>query len=74
MYHWPAQIDILCPGIYWHITHRSHKREFLLKFSKDKEDRRRIRCLGSWTAWLLVARFDWRGSLRKQQCCCWLIL
>ena len=23
------------PGYIWHITHRCHKREFLLKFSKD---------------------------------------
>ena len=25
------------PGYIWHITHRCHKREFLLKFSKDRE-------------------------------------
>ena len=31
------------PGQIWHITHRCHKREFLLKFSKD---RRR------WLQWL----------------------
>ena len=24
------------PGQIWHITHRCHKREFLLKFSKDR--------------------------------------
>jgi len=24
------------PGYIWHITHRCHKREFLLKFSKDR--------------------------------------
>ena len=25
------------PGHIWHITHRCHKREFLMKFSKDKK-------------------------------------
>jgi hypothetical protein len=25
------------PGYVWHITHRCHKREFLLKFEKDKK-------------------------------------
>jgi hypothetical protein len=24
------------PGYIWHLTHRCHKREFLLKFSKDR--------------------------------------
>ena len=35
------------PGYVWHITHRCHKREFLLKFARD---RRR------WMAWLFEAR------------------
>jgi len=35
------------PGQSWHLTHRCHKREFLLKFSKD---RRR------WLQWLYEAR------------------
>ena len=35
------------PGQIWHITHRCHKREFLLNFSKD---RRR------WLQWLLEAK------------------
>ena len=35
------------PGHIWHITHRCHKREFLLKFSKD---RRR------WLRWLYEAK------------------
>ncbi|MCK4783210.1 MAG: transposase, partial [Desulfobacteraceae bacterium] len=35
------------PGHIWHITHRCHKREFLLKFSKD---RRR------WLQWLYEAK------------------
>jgi len=24
------------PGLVWHITHRCHKKEFLLKFAKDR--------------------------------------
>ena len=35
------------PGHVWHITHRCHKREFLLKFAWD---RRR------WLQWLLEAK------------------
>jgi len=35
------------PGQIWHITHRCHKREFLLKFAKD---RRR------WLQWLFKAK------------------
>ncbi|RLB80284.1 MAG: transposase, partial [Deltaproteobacteria bacterium] len=35
------------PGHVWHITHRCHKREFLLKFSRD---RRR------WIEWLYRAK------------------
>ncbi len=35
------------PGCVWHITHRCHKQEFLLKFSKD---RRR------WIHWLFEAK------------------
>ena len=35
------------PGQVWHITHRCHKREFLLKFAKD---RRR------WIQWLFEAK------------------
>jgi putative transposase len=35
------------PGQIWHITHRCHKREFLLKFAKD---RRR------WLQWLFESR------------------
>ena len=27
------------PGYVWHIIHRCHKREFLLKFDKDKKRR-----------------------------------
>jgi len=35
------------PGVVWHITHRCHKKEFLLKFARD---RRR------WLRWLFEAR------------------
>ena len=35
------------PGQVWHITHRCHKKEFLLKFARD---RRR------WLAWLFEAK------------------
>ena len=35
------------PGCIWHITHRCHKKEYLLKFAKD---RRR------WLQWLFEAR------------------
>src|SRR3989304_7544467 len=35
------------PGCIWHITHRCHKREFLLKFARD---RRR------WLQWLFEAK------------------
>jgi len=35
------------PGYVWHITYRCHKREFLLKFARD---RRR------WIHWLIEAK------------------
>jgi putative transposase len=35
------------PGQVWHITHRCHKREFLLKFAKDRK---------RWLQWLYEAR------------------
>ena len=35
------------PGHIWHITHRAHKREFLLRFRKDK------RC---WILWAIEAK------------------
>ena len=35
------------PGYIWHITHRCHKREFLLKFAKDKQ---------RWLHWLFEAK------------------
>ncbi len=35
------------PGYAWHITHRCHKKEFLLKFSRDRD---------RWVQWLYEAR------------------
>ncbi len=35
------------PGYLWHITHRCHKKEFLLKFDKDKK---------RWISWLFEAK------------------
>jgi REP element-mobilizing transposase RayT len=35
------------PGLIWHITHRCHKREFLLKFIKDKQ---------MWSRWVLASK------------------
>ena len=35
------------PGYVWHITHRCHKKEFLLKFGRDKE---------TWIHWLFEAK------------------
>jgi putative transposase len=34
------------PGHIWHIAHRCHKREFLLKFARDRK---------RWLEWLLEA-------------------
>jgi putative transposase len=35
------------PGYVWHLTHRCHKREFLLKFAKDRN---------RWMQWLYKAK------------------
>lgn len=35
------------PGYVWHITHRCHKKDFLLKFARDRE---------RWLKWLFEAR------------------
>jgi len=35
------------PGCIWHITHRCHKREFMLKFSRDRK---------RWRYWLFQAK------------------
>ena len=35
------------PGYVWHLTHRCHRDEFLLKFARDRRD---------WVQWLFEAR------------------
>ena len=40
------------PGYAWHITHRCHKKEFLLKFAKDRE---------GWIDWLFEAKKRYRS-------------
>ena len=35
------------PGQIWHLTHRCHKRQFLLKFARDRQ---------AWIGWLFEAR------------------
>ena len=35
------------PGIIWHVTHRCHNKDFLLKFKKDKK---------RWLFWLFQAK------------------
>lgn len=43
----PRANRLLLPGYVWHITHRCHKREFLLKFARDRQ---------RWLWWLFQAR------------------
>ena len=45
------------PGYIWHITHRCHKREFLLKFSKDRQ--------GEWTGSVAVGSKPFIESVRE---------
>ncbi len=40
------------PGHIWHLTHRCHKREFLLKFPRDRR---------SWIEWLYQAKKRYSG-------------
>ncbi len=51
------------PGYAWHITHRCHKKEFLLKFARDRR---------SWMGWLFEAkkRYGLRilNYVDKKQC------
>ena len=42
----PRANRYLLPGHVWHITHRCHKQEFLLKFAKDRQ---------RWRHWLFEA-------------------
>ena len=48
------------PGYVWHITHRCHKKEFLLKFARD---RRR------WLEWLFEAKKRYGTSILKLTVC-----
>ena len=43
----PRANRYLLPGHVWHITHRCHKQEFLLKFAKDRQ---------RWRHWLFEAK------------------
>ena len=43
----PRANRIFLPGHIWHITHRCHKKEFLLKFAKDRQ---------RWLYWLFQAK------------------
>jgi len=42
------------PGYVWHITHRCHKREFLLKFARDQR---------RWLQWLFEAKKRFKVSI-----------
>jgi putative transposase len=42
------------PGYSWHIAHRCHKREFLLKFGRDRR---------SWLQWLFEAKKRYELSI-----------
>jgi hypothetical protein len=45
---WPDRANRhFVPGQVWHLTHRCHKREFLLKFGKDSH---------RWLQWLYKAK------------------
>ena len=43
----PRASRYFMPGYVWHVTHRCHKKEFLLKFAKDRQ---------RWRRWLFEAR------------------
>ncbi len=43
----PRENRYFLPGHVWHITHRCHKKEFLLKFSKDRK---------RWCYWLFETK------------------
>ena len=45
------------PGYVWHITHRCHKREFLLKFARDQR---------RWLRWLFEAKKRFGTSRRRE--------
>ena len=43
----PRLLRNYLPGYVWHITHRCHKKEFLLKFEKDRKE---------WIKWLFESK------------------
>ncbi len=43
----PRRKRLHIPGFLWHITHRCHKKEHLLKFEKDRK---------TWRNWLFKAK------------------
>ena len=43
----PRANRVFVPGLVWHITHRCHKKEFLLKFQRDRK---------RWRYWLFQAK------------------
>ena len=43
----PRANRYFAPGNIWHLTHRCHKQEFLLKFKRDRE---------RWLYWLFEAK------------------
>ena len=45
-------------GLVWHITHRCHKRQFLLKFKKNRQQ---------WLRWLQQARMRYRKTVVREQ-------
>jgi len=56
------------PGYIWHITHRCHKKEFLLKFSTDRKDCRAQKPTGiAPNAHGINNRFMMFGGLHNKQ-------
>ena len=50
----PRATRVFLPGYIWHITQRYHKREFLLKFARDKK---------RFIYWLFEAKKRFRLSI-----------
>lgn len=44
------------PNHVWHITHRCHRREFLLKFARDRR---------GWVGWLFEEGAKGDGGIKK---------
>ena len=45
----PRSNRYFLPGFLWHITHRCHKKEFLLKFARDRDRE-------CWLGWLFESK------------------